>query len=567
MSAENIVNLKQITGTEITSANSYNLRSTSELLAGVLVDKGFTSEAVSALGGAGIAGGLINRYLIGNLDRDVDPYFDEAGKVLNAVAMRASGRMKRLQADYTGSLHENRSITQADYSAADDRGFPLRKYRRNGAARFFKPGLIDVQAGDPDIGLADTPIAVIGAGAAGVLAARTLVRCGFHDVRVFNQSGEQAGGIWNRSDVADGTKNNPFDITFDTIQIGSAGLLRTPDLNGSGKSITQFIQSVAAPYRYDHDGRQARGSALQITRRHITGITPGDLSHNIHWGDQQSEEFPIVVYAPGNGRPLPLSHPQHMVSRASRTDSGVRWQKQLSAEKLRELEGKRIVLVGLGNSTAEMVHQIQRYEEQTGRAIDYRIITNYPAESVSQPSVAFGGHKPLYRQIDIPDLTKLAGDLTHIHDMLVRADEEGKIVTDVRTWHVHNNTFVAGQADGTTVSIPYDSLYTLIGYGQDPKEMDKMGIAVTDAYYGTGAFDYDGEVQAHPGAAGRERLYAGYFGIGPLVRNKYNPNAVVIPGIQGHLNNLLPSLVLRATEYALRNPEEIARRRAARAQL
>jgi hypothetical protein len=211
-----------------------------------------------------------------------------------------------------------------------------------------------------------------------------------------------------------------------------------------------------------------------------------------------------------------------------------------------------LVFVGFGNSTAEMLHQIQEHERQTGSRIDYRVLTHYPVSAIREPGRETRGHESFFRDVTQPVLTRLAGDLNHIFEVFEQAEGEGKIIANVASWHVENNVCVVTDKDGVTTSIPYDGLYTLTGYRQEPSDLRTKGITVIEDYHGVGAFDYDGEVQCNPGALGRERVYPGYFGIGPIVRNRFNPNAVVIPGIQYQLSDMLPTIAMRAAEYVLR---------------
>jgi hypothetical protein len=539
-----------------------------ELLAGAFVDKGFDQAAIVTLGDAGdLAGKLIGRYYLGNHPTYNGYRYgnqDNVDTVTQQIVMRATDEMPYRAPSYGGSIHENRIITEKlypSYSGSDN----LRDLRRNGAQREFRTGLVEVSTAVPELGLEDVPIAIVGAGAAGTLAARAFMQAGFHDVTVLDKRGE-AGGIWNQANVHDGSKNNPFDIRFDTTVAESVRSLADP--NGSGRSIQNFIHSIATGGR---GGLYGLGSGysepVTIEKAIVAGIEPGDLGHVVHIKDGSKTEdrtYPIVVYAPGIGQPLPLSHPEHMTTTATRKEAGIRWQQQLTPEKLRELEGKRVVFIGAGNSTAEMAYQIQQHNAKSGRQIDYRIITHYPLPMVQEPDEKFADLGTIYRNTAKPELTKLAGDLPHIRRMYDAALRDGKIVGGIREWHVDNNKIVVQDRDGVSTSIPMDAIYTLTGYGQDPKVLGEMGVTSIDDYAGTIAADYDGEIQRTPGAAGRTRLYAGYFALGPIMKNKYNPNAIVIPGIQGQLNNLLTSAIIRATEYAMQHPEELAKRRAAR---
>ncbi len=578
MSAENIRNFKEAQPHQlgIEGFQERDRRAVTDLLARSLSDKGYDPGAVSALGHAGIVGELLDNYSLGNKIISGDDAYPDSADTLNSLAQVAVRRESIKRPSYTGTTYENRLIIREPYFSDDDRDprylddeyyyadedystERLRDFRRNGASRYFLPGLVEIdEAGKDRLGLAYVPIAVIGAGAAGVLTAQAIASLGFKNVQLLDKT-EEVGGIWNFDNVRLGSKNNPFDITFGEVDLPKSSSFSfeppfVPEL--SGLQVQDFIYRIA-------DGLHTNPPSQPIypQRATVREVEAGDLNHLVRMtvdGEKITKQFPIVVYAPGIGKPLPLSREGHMMTTTDKKEAGIRWQQQLTPEKLRALVGKQLIFIGLGNSTAEMLHQIQQFEDETGRSIDYRILTHYPKAALDIPDLAFGGYDPVFRDLNLPDLTKLAGDLEHIGNAYFRAKKTGKIIPGIASWHAENGQCEVFDNSGHKKVLPYDQIYSLIGYRQDPESLSQMSINVLDDYSATGAFDFDGEVQKHPGAVGRERLFPGYFAIGPVVKNRHNPNAIVIPGIQYQLNDLLTSLVVRATEYALAHPDEVA---------
>jgi len=523
-----------------------------ELLGETYADKGVDPAAIDFLAEDNLIGQIIDRQVMGNHRLGEAAGRDGTARELTRYAVAAAARLEAVPATYEGTIHEHR-ILLGDYALFEDTLNPrAREFRKNGATRRFESGAINLE-GKPGYEMfRKLPIAVIGAGAAGTLTARALREIGFDNVDLIDKRGK-AGGIWQQANVADGSKNNPFPISFDDVKTSAA---RDVPVERSGQGITDYIEEVArtkSAYLY------RPVDPLHVTKGIVRSIEPGDLEHRIEVdidGKTEQRTYPIVIYAPGLGTPLPVKGTR-MTSEATRKEAGIRWQQQLSDEKLRQLEGQRLVFVGLGNSTAEMVHQLQGYKRRTGREVDYRILTHFTAEMLQRPNDVYGDKGAVYRSIAKPELTKLAGDLQHIKEMFRTAHLTGKIVPDVHEWQVENGRMVVTTREGVTTHIDYDQLYTLIGYGHDQKTLQNVGITARDRYRGTAAVDYDGEVQKQPGEVGRERIHPGYFAIGPIVRHKYNPNAIVIPGIQHQINEMLTTVLLRGAEYSSRYPHKL----------
>ncbi len=70
---------------------------------------------------------------------------------------------------------------------------------------------------------------------------------------------------------------------------------------------------------------------------------------------------------------------------------------------------------------------------------------------------------------------------------------------------------------------------------------------VNHPYMGAVYQDYDGEAQREPGATGRTRIFPGYYCLG--LRNGFNDNEVLLPGLMHRLPNLVAGVMLRSAEY------------------
>ncbi len=546
---------------------SPRLGSAEELLASTYASKGYAPEAVAALDTGNIGGRVYSHYFLGDVRTELGEINQNRPTDLAQRIVRKAGRLtSRADTSYTGSIEENAQIRQADYGVSYPFGL-ARNLRRNGTQRKFISGGVDVQVAEPRLHLDEVPIAVVGAGAAGILAARAFVEIGFQNVAVYDKRG-MPGGIWNQDNVGGGSKNNPVPMEYDGSRVSSAREFADPQ--GTGRDVRNYIRSIADGTSSRAD-RPYRAGQIAVQQANVTGIEPGDLDHAVHFGSGSNEtvrHYPIVLFAPGNGRPLPLSHDGHMVTSATRSEAGVRWQQQLSPEQLFKLKDKKVTIVGLGNSAAEMMYQF----DQAG--IDYTVLTHYSPSQVQRPDLRYVNYpdplfrgKSVFRDISLPELTSFACDLPHLNRVYFRALSEGRIIPGIGEWQVERGRVVAMARDGSIHEVPTDVMYTLTGYGQDPATLERMGIICTNEYAGTGAFDFDGEVQENQGVTGRDRVHAGYFALGPILKDRENINAVVIPGIQGQLPDLLTGVVMRAAEYAYANRDPSRRWKDGRMQM
>jgi len=381
------------------------------------------------------------------------------------------------------------------------------------------------------------------------MAARGLVDIGFRklNITVIDKTGE-FGGIWNQRNVKEASKNNPFRLQFGDIFVDPAP--------GSGSSIRGFLRRLEGDYN-PYYRRFEKGKSLvnKPVKGRVVSVVPGDLMHTVVYEDGKRTrkiKAPIVINATGVGTPLEPSRQDYMLTSASKSEAGIRWQQVITPEQAEKLRGKRLVFIGLGNSTAEMLIQIQKLNAQ-GFNIDYQVVTHYPKKALNNPNIKVninGSDFQIFRDLEIPNLTGLAGDLAEIRSAYFQALYEKRVIAGIREWHLDDDKRILLLTQyGKRTSINFDQLYTLIGYGNDPDYLRKAGMIVSDEYTGAIEADFDGEVQKSPGKFGRERVYPGYFALGACLKNEFNPNAEVIPGIMHRMYDQLFTIVIRAAEY------------------
>lgn len=531
----------------------YRLSQTIHGLTACIGAKGIDAAAIHELGGQESLGPITDTYLLGNHGGSFDAGAAQRQDFLNFALGAACAREldpETARRFYDGTPDANAGIIQSFTGAAhthEKRNYGVatqRQFRRNGASRTLWTPQLDVGSlvveGEP---VGETPIAIVGAGASGVISAAVLSQLGFRRITLFDKHGRM-NGLWKQKNVSQGTKNNPFPIQLNDVVTPQADPFR---IERSGLEIDNYLTAIAR--RYHNPG------AVMLRKAQVTSIEPGDLAHRISFtedGVARSKEYPLAVYAPGIGKPLTPNDPSRMATPLKPGEVGERWQRQFrTPEDFRRL-GNMVILVGLGNSTAEILYQLQKKAPH----IDYRVLTHRSQLSVEQSEQAVDGPR-LYRAPGVPELSSLAGDLLHINDAVRKASHEGKIITDVQAWeHDGQNHLTVVSKDGARQTIEYGSLFTLIGYGQDSAVNAQMGLATRDERTGSIYYDFDGEVQrsgeVHEARQPRDRVYPGYFALGPILRTPENPNALVIPGIQYQVQLLAYTLAFRAVEAALR---------------
>lgn len=513
-------------------------------------DKGFDLRAGFALAQLQAIGPLFNHLVLRSGDDSVDDFLNS--NFTEALDNRYKGFTSILdsskpwldaKAKYEGTPTENGKVDSAIAQSAD-KTRKRRKFSGRGATRLFKLGLNAEEKIAFGKLVRNVPAIVIGGGPAGLMATRAMIEMGFDpdNIVVLDKTGEY-GGIWNQKNVVGGSKNNPFEFDFEGVTL--------PAAPGSGGTVSEFLKSVE-----DSEKNRFRKRLPCPVKGTVVSVQPGDLNHIVTYKTSKGEitrSVPIVINALGNGKPLDPNREGYMTTDTPR-EAGIRWQQILTPERAERYRGKTLLFIGLGNSTAEMLVQINRLNEQ-GLNIDYRVITHYPHDAVANPDqqiVKDGKTFRVFRDTTVPNLTKWEGDLTDAREVYFKALEENKILSDITHWHLENGIMTLTTTSGEQQTLECEQLFTLIGYGHDPEMLKAMGMTVTDSYLGTIAYDYDGEIQKQVETRGRERVFAGYFGLGSLLKSRENPNGVVMPGIMHRMYDLLFSAGIRAVEYEIR---------------
>lgn len=493
-----------------------------EVLSQLIEDKGYDENTIHHLGHRGDFGFLVARLLqrIG-LDASRSKVLGVAGGQWNELARKVrlpvyrSGRI----AAYRGLPRQNLEIDQMLSLASVGE-----KFFGEGAATELQSlsGLSTL--------FQDVPIAVIGYGAAGIMVADALSTIGFRNITVFEKRAPL--GIWAQPNVNLGSRNNPRHVSY----LGRYVLEAAP---GNGGEVKNFLASIY---------RNREFEKVEISR-----VEPGDLRHVLHFGEVK-REYPIVINTIGLGDPVPFSDPKRMRGPAEGSVVAMRWQNPQLTQG--DVEGKRFIFVGLGNSTAEMIRQLHEFED-LGVDVDYRIFTHFPQDAVHNPRVTVhvnGNSYRVFRDMSRPDLTGYQGDLSDSRADYYRALHRGRIVAGVKKWNVKGNVFgfhndenaaqVAGEID-------FQQLCVLTGYRHSVDTVAKMGCSY-DAGNQYVRHDYDGELIASPAGLGGQRVHKGYFGFGAILDAPHNRNSSVLPGMVFRLPDLLFGVMMRAGEYTER---------------
>ena len=389
----------------------------------------------------------------------------------------------------------------------------------------------------------NVPIIIIGAGVSGLMMAENLRRLGFVNYRIIEKA-DKSGGLWNQANVNGGTRNNPRDIGYSGFPL--------PKAPGPGKSVKEFSDKIFS------------NVSPLFSQGEVTGIVSRDLDYIVKYLPKGSKEHveriaAIVINCTGIGKPRPLSDPERMTTTTKETAAGPRWQQLVEAK---DVKGKSIVLIGLGNSTAEMMAQFDKLLSQ-GVDFDYHVLTHYPQDAIYNPEdtvVSKDKSYRVFRDLSIPDLTSFQGDLEPTRDVYFRALSQNRIIGGVKHWdrkgsHLGIQFGRKGPGRPSTKEFDHefqcDSCYSLIGYEIPNARLTDLGVPLADIRHTHqyASYDFDGEFCEHNPYGGSRKILKGYFGLGPILETPLNKNAVVIPGNVHRLYDLQVGVVLRAFEY------------------
>jgi hypothetical protein len=389
---------------------------------------------------------------------------------------------------------------------------------------------------DPYPFLNDRRFLFVGAGAASVMLGSYLTMRGAQPENMTFVDRLPFGGIWNHGSTQAVGFNNPDFLTFNSDHGQDAS-------NRRGENMRNFIQGVADDYLQPARFEPGFLVGLQKERgaREWTGVTEYDREIGAD----------MVVMAAGKTIPRPFSSCRFFCNldkaeSARQHDIIVeRSQRRLTDEEIGS--GRPFVFIGLGNSTAAMMHQIQVYEDIHNTEIEYVVVTDNPSEAIDFPDqVARGKDRPLFREPDRNYLTGYAADRPRERRCFIRAREEGKILTDL-TEVFYNDTYRElhiirrGYAPSTYFTRPHD--FALIGAERDNTLFESIG-----AMRSVAAEEGTPDIRVSDGAVGTEwdRYMSNVFAIGSVASTRRYPSRTVIPGIFGQIPATALTMGIRA---------------------
>lgn len=507
-----------LTAIELLKANAANLESLDlgPLLQQWCRDMNYPLPVIATMARTGAFGTFMNQLVLRQ-----SPSL-HADTLLNYFGGRL-GRIPRAErsgiAKYSVGAKDNRRIMRAlSFASSRDNG---RRFVGEGMAASFEPQYTSPAPTFGSIGFQQyTQVAIIGNGPAGIMLRRALINHGWpSNMLVTYETRGKSKGIWTYPNVVNRSRNNPRHLRFYGVGLDAAP--------GAGGEVSTFL------------------SELGITQqqRKVLGVrSNGPFKHRIEFGPENVQDFPIVVNCMGLGEPK--STLDHDAITTDSKDLGPRWQQELTRERV---SGKMLVMVGLGNSTAEMLRQLHQFQDQ-GVECDYRILTHYPKDAIFNPDdrvevdyEADEGHIRIFRDVSLPNLVDYQGDLAESRYDYHRALSTGKIIHDVFTWNRRGPSIIYKQRNNYYSASPSrlkaDELFTLIGYQHTGDTFRQFGIR-TDSRTQP-LYSYDGEFVGTKG----------YFGMGAILDTAWNRNAVVIPGMIGMIGDLIFSIIVRSIEF------------------
>jgi hypothetical protein len=394
-------------------------------------------------------------------------------------------------------------------------------------------------------------IAVIGAGAGAMVTAAYLIHRGATpDNVVFLDPRGKFGGGWNDAWVRSGGINNPRSLRF----LGRAEL---DVADRSGHSMQHYLARIADTALTGT--RMLASSAVSLQRQASEG-QPWHVKTN-HGTTLEADS---VIISTGTPRPRRIKGAR-LFSNLDTITNRVLPQELIIERRQRVLEEsdftsrRPIVLIGLGNSTAAMLTQIQQYEDKTGQTVDYRILTDLSRGAVLNPELPVNGHKPIFRNPAEAYLTGYSGDLARDRSAYFRALGENKIISDVTEIQYDRSLrqLMATTEHRTVLSHTANThVFALLGYERDDALFASMGALLFKGILGGGVRGptirpCDGAVlTAHDG------YMSNIYATGAAAASSANPNVATVPGIQGQVPGTTVTIAVR---NHLRHPRQAGR--------
>jgi hypothetical protein len=377
----------------------------------------------------------------------------------------------------------------------------------------------------PDI--SDDRFALVGAGAGSIILASYLTLRGADPENItFFDPSKRFGGIWRDKNVRMGGFNNPAPLAFTATHKLSIN-------DRQGNNMRDFLTGIAHDYL-----RKAKFVGSEVTGL----VRDGDGAWLATAGTKQHEADYVVL---ANGTPIPRKlDGRRIASNLDEHDHGWRPRVERQQRKLtnKELRSKRpSVLVGLGNSTAAMIKQIHRYEDDHGTTVPYFVLTDRSEEEILLPNMdtRYGKPiKPVFRDPSSNYLTGYSGDLLKDRINYMRMIHNDRVITDVKEITYDDSLQIRTQRGRAVINNA--RIFVLIGNERDP--------ALFDAIQSVNRKGREPKIRACDGAiATKTHGYnSNAFAVGAVAATRRNPNAAVIPGILSQVPGTTLTIALRS---------------------
>lgn len=556
------------------SENEINLNRALAATASLLKSKDYSELTVKKLIDDNSLNALIQNLLIKGIDESINSG-DHNGSVdmmkayfrisLDFYSLGYHDFLKlgdKLFKPYQGTRAELKKIIKAIVKSRNldpnfERDYEERQTAGFGTARVFQKGILKAMRGllnyTTDKKFLNTKMLILGAGPAGMLTARTLSEIGFSNIKILDESGK-FNGVWKMNSLSNGTINNPFNINFLGIKLPAS-----TGEQGSGTKLINFLEQVVQGKK-DSNGLRIENyfwsSMPELIRAKIKSVKAENFNHEVRYLDKDSKlqfvKAPIVINALGLGQPIDLNAENAPMKTSTPNLCGSRWQIQISKLQAQALDAKDLTLIGLGNSTIEMLMQIHDFNSK-GFNIRYKVLTHYPEASVNNPDqyIEFEGKEyRVFRDLKKSNLVDLEGDIGPARNAYMKALADGNIISDVLEWQriPEDDLTIVKLRNGNELAVPTNKQLTLTGYKPSKEIYQKMNVNLDEG--NCPLYDYDGEIQRPLDEHGNYgRTYKGYSLIGAVRANDHEPNALVIPGIMDSLPKLVFNTILRAMDF------------------
>lgn len=366
----------------------------------------------------------------------------------------------------------------------------------------------------------------------------------------------RVGGMWAKDPEGQAAKfNNPYlAAQFEELN---------PAYGRTNEQMMSFLRALGRPY---HD-RIVRGEVERLEK-----VGHGRVA--IINGEKRvgpKEGAAITLVALGN-HPLPIRSGK-METNAEQFERAIeRCQRPLTEQEARELDGQKIVIVGLGNSALAQIGFIQDAMRRYDVKIGVVLLTHFTSRGINNPDAyclrADGTRDRLSRDLADGITVNLELDLPESRELFERfresstfwmngesgRDDLGGIVPSVRAWKVGRegdsfklNVVVSEEHErgrgGEYQIANVGKIFALTGYGVPPDLLNNMGVSTE----GGRALvrPHDGAAMDENGGVDPSLVVAGFA----ATDQAKTPSGGTIPGMLGSAPYKLFSLALLAESW------------------